>query len=324
MGRAGEWETTLDGAIAVAEEAGALDEVSVAAINIAVGFWTQGRLDRAESYTRRAVAASERLGDPDRLAFALHMLAFVLTTRGSWKEARELAERAVRLSDAVGSSWGRPYMLWALGVLNLFEGRWDEATLLLDEAQQLFRNFGDATGAIQVCCTQAWLSLLQGQPEQVITSAKPLLDSPKGDLFFRLALRERVARAWIELGDVSSAETVAREVVESAHENGFTLAEAWTLPTLGCTLARQGRSAAAGEVFERAIELSRAMPEPLNEAIARHEWGRMLAEAGDTAGAREQLGAALTLFRGLGAEPFIERSDRILVSLQSSEETRMI
>jgi hypothetical protein len=66
------------------------------------------------------------------------------------------------------------------------------------------------------------------------------------------------------------------------------------------------------------------MPEPLNEAITRHEWGHMLAEGGDTSGAQEQLIAALTLFRGLGAEPFIERSERLLVSLQSSEETRMV
>ena len=64
------------------------------------------------------------------------------------------------------------------------------------------------------------------------------------------------------------------------------------------------------------------MPEPLNESITRYEWGRMLVGSGDIAGAREQLGVALTLLRRLGAEPFIERSERILVSLQSSEETR--
>jgi Flp pilus assembly protein TadD len=122
---------------------------------------------------------------------------------------------------------------------------------------------------------------------------------------------------------VRSAETVAREIVETARDKGFTLLEAWTLPTLGCALARQARSAEAREVFQRAIERSRAMPEPLNEAITRHEWGRILAEAGDTAGAREQLDAALTLFRRLGAEPFVERSERVLVSFQSSEETRM-
>lgn len=323
-GRAEESRIILDRAIAIAEEAGAIDVLASAALNIAVGYWTEGRLDRAESYMGRAVAAHERLGDPEGLAFALHVLALVLFTRGSWKDARELAERALRLSDAVGSSWGRPYLLWAVAVLDVFQGRWDEATSLLGKAEQLSRSTGDPTALLQVYCTQAWLSLLQGQPEQVVTSASPLLDNPKSDLFFRLTLRERVARAWIELGDVSSAVTAARDVVESAREKGFTLAEAWTLPTLGCALARQGHSAEAREAFERAVELSRAMPEPLNEGIARHEWGHMLAEAGDTSGAQEQLVAALTLFRGLGAEPFIKRSERILVSLQSSEGTRMV
>jgi tetratricopeptide (TPR) repeat protein len=156
----------------------------------------------------------------------------------------------------------------------------------------------------------------------VVSSAKPLLDNPNGDLFFRLALGERVARAWIELDDVSKGETAARQVVETCREKGFTLAEAWTLPTLGCALAKQGRSAEAQEVFERAIELCRAMPEPFTEALTRHEWGCMLAESGDADGAREQLDAALTLFRRLGAVPFIERGERVLASLQSSEETR--
>jgi tetratricopeptide (TPR) repeat protein len=314
-GHAEEARATHDAALAIAEEVGALDVVSVAAINIAVGFWTEGRFDRAESYVRRAVVASERLGDPDRLAFALHVLALVLFGRGSWKEVRELAERAVRLSDTVGNSWGRPYILWALAVLNVFVGRWDEATLLLDEAEQLSRSTDDPTAASQVFWAHAWLSLLQGQPARVVTSAKPLLDSPKADLFFQLTQRERGARAWIELGDLSSAETATREVLESARENGFTLAEAWTLPTLGCALARQGRSAEAQEVFERAIELSRAMPEPFNEALTRYEWGRMLADGANAPGAREQLDSALTIFRRLGAAPFVERSQRALASL---------
>jgi hypothetical protein len=57
------------------------------------------------------------------------------------------------------------------------------------------------------------------------------------------------------------------------------------------------------------------MPHPFNEALARYEWGCMLAEAGDPMGAREQLDAALTLFRGLGARPFVERSERAVADL---------
>jgi hypothetical protein len=65
------------------------------------------------------------------------------------------------------------------------------------------------------------------------------------------------------------------------------------------------------------------MPYPFNEAVTRYEWGRMLAEAGDTAGTREQLDAAMALFQQLGARPFVERCERALASLQSSEETHV-
>jgi hypothetical protein len=140
---------------------------------------------------------------------------------------------------------------------------------------------------------------------------------------YRLILRELVAHAWIELGDVANAEALARQVVEVCREQGSDLLEAGTLPTLGRALARQGRTAEAREAFERTIWLSRPMPHPFNEALAHHEWGRMLADAGDHTGARDQLDAALTLFRRLGAVPFVERSERVLASLQSSDETHL-
>jgi hypothetical protein len=57
------------------------------------------------------------------------------------------------------------------------------------------------------------------------------------------------------------------------------------------------------------------MPHPFNEALARYEWGCMLAGAGDPVGAREQLDAALTLFRRLGAVPFVERGERAVAGL---------
>jgi tetratricopeptide (TPR) repeat protein len=320
MGRAEEAQATLDKAIAIAEEAGAFDVLMSATNNAMVGFFMKGKWDRAESYQRRSVAASERVGDPGNLAFALRGLSAIVARRGGWREARELAERGKRVSDAVGDSWGRPYVLLVLAAQNVFEGRWDEATLQLDEAWESSARRDDLSAMSLICWVQAWLSLLQGHPEQVPERAQPLLDNPKLELLYRLSLRERVAHARIELGDVSSAETLARQVVQSAYEEGLDLVRAEALPTLGSALARLGRSAEAQEAFEQAIELSRPMPYPFNEALARYDWGRMLADDGDAAGAREQLDVALTIFRQLGARPFIERSERALASLQLSEE----
>jgi hypothetical protein len=50
----------------------------------------------------------------------------------------------------------------------------------------------------------------------------------------------------------------------------------------------------------------------------------MLAGNGDAAESREQLDAALTIFRRLGAGPFVERSETALASLHSSEGTKTI
>jgi class 3 adenylate cyclase/tetratricopeptide (TPR) repeat protein len=315
LGRAEEARITLDDAIGIAEKAGALDVVMTAANNAMVGYYLQGRWDRAESYQRRAIAAGERAGDPDALAFMLRGLAWVLFFRGDWREAREAAERAVRLSDSVGDSWHRPYVLGSLAWLNIHDGRWDEARVQLDEAWQSARSRDDLTAMSSLCWAEASMSLLQEQPEQVIGRAEPFLDNPRIDPMYQHALRERVALARVDLGDMEGGEALARQAVEACHEKGFALLEAQALVTLGHALARQGRLPEAREVFETTIELSRPMPYPLNEAVAHYEWGCMLAGAGDTAGAREQLGAALAMFRRLGAQPHAARTELALAGV---------
>jgi tetratricopeptide (TPR) repeat protein len=315
-GRREEARETLDGAIALAEKAGALDVVANAANNVSAGLYMEGRLLEAESYVRRATAASERVGDPDRLAFMLRGLAFILCAIGNWGEARESAERAVRLSDAVGDSWGRPYILTALAYLDVLEGRWDEAGPRLAEAAELSRRHDDPTAMGMIIWAWSNLTFLRNEPEEVVKRVEPLIDSPRIDQVYRLTYRALTAHAWIELGKLPDAENLARQVIEAARKERIRLVEAETLLTLGSALARQGRQAEAQAVFAEAVELSRRTPYPLNEAVARYEWGRMLADAGDAPGARDQLDAALALYEQLGARPFVERARLALAALE--------
>jgi class 3 adenylate cyclase/tetratricopeptide (TPR) repeat protein len=313
--------STLDAAIAIAEEAGALDVVMTAANNAMVGCYLQGQWEQGEAYQRRAIAAGERAGDPDGLAFMLRGLAFVLFWRGAWDEARASAERGVQLSDAVGDSWHRPYVLSPLIWLNLNQGRWDEARPELDEAWESARGRGDLTAIAIVSWMEAWLNLLKGQPEEAVTLLEPLVDEPRIDPMYRHTLRDELARARVDLGDAEGGTDLARQMVEASHEEGLTLMEAAGLVTLGYALARQGRSAEAQDAFAKAIELSHPMPHPFNRALARYEWGCMLASAGDAPAARELLQAALTTYRSLGARPLAERAERALASLCSPEAT---
>jgi tetratricopeptide (TPR) repeat protein len=191
---------------------------------------------------------------------------------------------------------------------------------VLDEAFALAERQDDPTAMSVVVWARSWLDRLQGHPERVIASAEPLLDHPRADLWYHLTLGGIVAGARAELGQMSEAEVLARDVVETARKARINLLAVAALPPLGHALSRQGRSTEAQEVLAEAIAQSHEMPEPFTEAHARYEWGRVLSQAGDAQGAREQLDAALTIFKKLGARPFVELTAQALTPLQTAQE----
>ena len=75
----------------------------------------------------------------------------------------------------------------------------------------------------------------------------------------------------------------------------------------GAAAAGQAQWREADEHYRDATAIVARWPVPFTEADLRHEWGRVLVEAGDAEGARARFAEALDLYKSLGAAPSLVR-----------------
>jgi hypothetical protein len=125
-------------------------------------------------------------------------------------------------------------------------------------------------------------------------------------------LLPRLAQAYLDLDDSSQAATMAAEAVRrtKALHDPDPFMDA--LRVHGMVLARSGRWEEATDSLEEGVSLARAITYPYIEARILYEWGRMHAGQGKHVPARERLEEALTLFQGLGARPYTQRTRQTL------------
>lgn len=83
----------------------------------------------------------------------------------------------------------------------------------------------------------------------------------------------------------------------------------------GVTHRHEGRFAAAAERLGQALSIFEERQMPWQTGRTRFELGRLAADQGDEAGAREQYERASVEFAQLGAKPELERVQEALASL---------
>lgn len=81
---------------------------------------------------------------------------------------------------------------------------------------------------------------------------------------------------------------------------------------------QQQRWEEAGAIFDEAVSLARSLRYPYAEARALQEFALMSIRLGDAEQAREQLLAALEIFRRLGAMNGVARSEQSLLQLDAT------
>jgi hypothetical protein len=76
-----------------------------------------------------------------------------------------------------------------------------------------------------------------------------------------------------------------------------------------------GDVAGAEVVLNDLLDLTRSMPNPFAEAQALTEYGQLEAKRDSPHAARERFDEAITLYQRLGAQPFVEQTQRALAHL---------
>jgi tetratricopeptide (TPR) repeat protein len=207
------------------------------------------------------------------------------------------------------------WVLSVLGEMCLAAGDWDEAARCLDEAIALTEHSGDLQGLRYASGIRAELEVLQGTPGTARARLEPLRDRPGLEEFDVTAFLPVLAWAYLVLGDVIAADEAAGEALRRTRPEQMRRLLVGALRVQALIRLRQGRLSDAEEALQEGLQVARAMPYPYAEARLLQVYGQMHAKRGAPDQARNQLAAALAIFRRLDARKDIERTEQLLTAL---------
>jgi tetratricopeptide (TPR) repeat protein len=319
LGRLEEARRALEASIPLAEATGDLLVLALATNNIAAVSMLEGELDQGATYYRRAIEIGERMGDPAWTAFAMANLGKLLFLLGDWSQAHIHLEQAVSITRTLVPSWYSAYPLVYLGQLRLAEGEQEKASCYLEEAIALAQPSGDLHALRFAQALLAERDLQDGHPVDAIERLEPLLDRPGLEEQDVTALLPILASAHLELGNDAQAADIAINAVERAGRQRCRLYLVDALRVSAMVAGRRERREDAQHALDEAVALSHAMPYPYGEARALYQCGMLQAARDGVGVVRERpLRDALAIFRRLGAQKHVERTERAIAQLGRS------
>jgi ATP/maltotriose-dependent transcriptional regulator MalT len=200
-----------------------------------------------------------------------------------------------------------------LAELHLAAGDWAAASPYLEEAIQ---RAVKARPEIQRLLVER--DLLEGQAAAALARLTPLCAGVERGEQPHPKLAALRAWAHVELGEMGQAAAIVAPAITHARVEGDRLTLVDALRVQAMVAMRQRHWAEAASALEEALALARGMPYPYAEARLLHVYGEMHVAKGESAQAREQLEAALAIFRRLGARKAVERVEQALYALQSA------
>jgi tetratricopeptide (TPR) repeat protein len=261
------------------------------------------RREEALAATERAAEMARSLGDNQLLAMADERRGMALCLLQRYGEAREALRRAVSLAEPAGNletaalahSW-----LADIGS-GVKERHHHERAFELAERSGAPERVGFYGG------NMAWGSFFTGDWGQAQIDAERTLTILEG--------MGAASEATLAKGDADAALEMALTSAERAIATGEPEALKEPLRVQGLILREQGRWEEAAEAFEAALSIARKHHDVVSEAHILHEHGRMAALQGEPREARARLGEALVIFRRLGAQPYVDRTEQALAEL---------
>jgi tetratricopeptide (TPR) repeat protein len=316
LGRMEDAQRVLEEAIPRAEAVGDLDILRQVLTSVANVYGTRGELEQGRRYAERALEVAERRGDAAQVVFAAVNLAAVgYFVAGDWAQARTHLERALGLARQIGAPRVVAPALVQLGWLCLAEGAWDEATKYLEEGCAMADRSPGFGLLAQAHAMLAQREILEGRPDAACARLAPLLAGAGQDLWGGADVQRTLAWAHLEMGHVTVADEMVGQAVARVRSQGHRLALVDALWVQALVATRQGRWEDAQRSLEEGLSLARSMPYPYAEGRLLHVYGLMYLQRGEPEPAREQLEAALAIFRRLGARKDAERVEQAITDV---------
>jgi transcriptional regulator with XRE-family HTH domain/tetratricopeptide (TPR) repeat protein len=310
LGHVEESISALEGAIELAEAAGhgrMLWSLWSAFIILAMIHDNWGEFDRSGQYAERALAIGEQAGNRPEIATALAFRCLLAFHAGDWAQARADGERAVAISRQIGPSWANEHSFAWLAHLCLAEGKWDEAARYLEEGGGASHYTGP-----RLEWGLAELDLRAGRPDAARARLEPAVEFHKVEPHFEALFLPVLAEAHLGLGAVAEAERVCADAITRAQAAQMRTVVVDALRVQARAAMAQGCWPEAQRSLEEGLELARGMGYPYAEGRLLHAYGELHLRRCEPAAAREQLEAALAIFRRLGARKDAERAEQAI------------
>ncbi|MFB8199914.1 AfsR/SARP family transcriptional regulator [Kitasatospora purpeofusca] len=219
--------------------------------------------------------------------------------------------RALELFEADGDDFGRAMVLNGLALVDRHRGGYELAEHRLRDALTVFRTVGDLSCEGFALQSLAQCALDLGRPEEAVAlgqEAVRICESIGGTLRGVAQARYRLACAHLAVGRPETAAVEFTRALAIVRERSDLLGLAYTLLGLAEARHRAGAVDEAERTLEEALEVAGRTWSPIVEAKVRLYLGELHHQAGRSVPARAQLGAALDLFRGIDAPPWVERT----------------
>jgi len=308
-----EGHLVLEQALPLVEAGGDLDTLFITLNNLGAACQHLGRMEEMRRWSGRALEVAERMGNPTRTCFALGSLGLSLTILGEWQEARGVLERSVELTRTMTLVADVANSLTFLGRLALEEGKWGEASQHLHDALAVTQGTSDRQFREIVQASLAELEVLEGRPEEAVNRLEPLAEQEDATLGWILSPLAWAYLVRDETEQVRRAEeTAERAVAQGRQRPGFLVEALWIQ---GMVFIRQRRYPDAERALDEGLTLAGSQPYPYIEGRILYTLGLMHGEREAPQRAQELLERALAIFQRLGAQPYIERTERALHDL---------
>lgn len=240
-------------------------------------------------------------------------------SRGDWGRARVLFEHSLALYRELGATLDSMMPLFGLGALQMARGDWSAGEEALEAHTAIALETGDLRLMHLAQTPLAERDVLEGRPEDGRRRLERVLALPGMSGTGVAAVLPVLAWTYLELGDDRRAEELAASAIAraTAEDNQMALVEA--LRVQGIIRSQQGSFQEACRSFEEGLALLRRMKQyPYLLARLLYDWGSTDLENAEPMRARGRLEEALSIFRRLGARPYIERTERALAELEEN------
>jgi tetratricopeptide (TPR) repeat protein len=259
----------------------------------------QGRYAQAGALLERALGLLDEGRHPRERAFALVASGSTQVKAGNLQLGTTLGEQGLRLYRATGDAWGMANALETLGRLYGTAGDFAKAEQAYRESASIQRSAGMLESGLM------GLGVAFAQQGDYTQGCRLMQDALEmferaGDRWNLMLCQMNLANAQRNLGNYSSAETLARSCLEFTREVGNWDHEAWSCYQLGNILKEQERYEAAAAQFQAGLERSLQIGDAGKIALGKLEFGNLALMRGDYQESRRQLTDSLSGFESAG------------------------